>query len=65
MEPNETSKPILYDIAARANHAGHVLLEGAEIAFACSPEGKCWLERVDVEKRLYKLTPAARQQIAL
>ena len=65
MEPNETSNAILHDIAARADHAGHVLLESAEIAFASSPEGKRWLEPVDVEKRLHKLTPEARQQIAL
>ena len=65
MEPDAKTKRILNDIASRADHVGHVLLEPAEICFADSAEGARWLEPIDVARRLYKMTPAARQQKAL
>jgi hypothetical protein len=65
MELDAETQHILNDIASRADHVGHVLLEPAETDFAASAEGARWLEPIDVARRLYKLTPAARQQVAL
>jgi hypothetical protein len=56
---------MLHHIAARADSAGHVLLEGDEIGFASSEEGKRWLEEIDAGKRLYKLTREAQRRCAL
>ena len=53
---------ILQRIAARADHAGHVLLEADEIAFAATDAGKRYLVEVDAAKRLYKLTYEARNR---
>jgi hypothetical protein len=65
MEPNESQSEILHRIAARADSAGHVILEEAEVAFAQSGPGGQWLEPIDAGKRLYKLTPIAQQRQAL
>jgi len=41
-----------------------VLLEAREEAFARSDKGGRWLQPIDAEKRLYKVTEEARQQLA-
>ena len=64
MDLNDTSRRMLHAIVLRADHAGHVLLEADEEAFAKSDKGRRWLEPIDAEKRLYKVTDEARQQLA-
>jgi len=55
----------LHEVAARADHVGHVILEDAEVRFAWSDESRRWLEPIDPGKRLFKLTPEAHQQLAM
>jgi hypothetical protein len=53
---------LLQRIAERSDHAGHVLLEADEIAFAQTAEGRRYLVEVDAAKRLYRLTYEARNR---
>ena len=62
---DDTTRRTLHDIAARADHAGHVILESDELGFANSGEGRRWLQPLDPDKRLYKLNPEAAQQVAM
>ena len=62
---NDELMHLLHDIAFRSDHAGHVLLEPDEIEFARSELGRRYFEEVDVAKRLYRLTYAARQDAGL
>jgi hypothetical protein len=65
MEPSETATLFLHEIAARADHAGQVLLAGSEIDFALSPEGSQLLEPIDQRLHLFKLTPIAHERLAM
>ena len=52
-------------IGPRADPSGHVLLDSPEIAFALSAQGTRWLTPIDPDMHLFKLTPVAREQLAM
>ena len=56
---------LLHEIGARADHVGHVLLEPEEIVFAGSKLGTRFLVPINPERRLYKPTRKAREQLAI
>jgi len=62
---SETASQLLHQIGGRAAHAGHVLLDGPEIAFALFAEGAGGLEPIDADMHLFKLTPVARERLAM
>lgn len=63
MDQDDATRRMLHDIVGRADHVGHVILEGEELAFARTREGAKWLEPIDPGRHLYKVAKAARQQL--
>jgi hypothetical protein len=54
------SVAMLNALGLRADSVGHVILTQDEVRFARSSEGQRWLQPIDADMSLYKLTQQAK-----